>query len=128
MTDTTLDTDGWLTLPFQPAVKPGVRTALTLACAPSWLAEGKAQILDHHALIAINRRIAKLRTSGAMEVVTTLETLYRKHTALCPYDAKANRIQLPARVVAALGPAPCTLQVSKEDGHLTLRKSPADEG
>ena len=42
-TDATVDEDGWLDLPCPVAVKTG----LILACPPSWLAAGKAQILDH---------------------------------------------------------------------------------
>jgi len=123
-----IDADGWLVLPVRPGQKtgskPGLQTGLMVACAPSWLAAGKLQILDNPALIAINRRIARLRTSGAMPLVQTLETLYRKHTVLCRYDPARNRIALPKRITDAFGPLPCTVDISNDDGHLTVRKSP----
>lgn len=119
-TDATVDEDGWLDLPCPVAVKTG----LILACPPSWLAAGKAQILDHHALIAINRRIARLRTSGMMPMVTTLETIYRTHAVLCRHDPKGNRVELPPRVRAAFSPLPAPVTITPEDGHLTLRATP----
>lgn len=114
---TTIDADGWLTLPWPVVVKTGI----TVACPPSWLEARKFQILDQHALIALNRRIARLRTSGSMPVVHTMETIYRKHAALCRYTAQGNRLQLPLRVRAAFGPLPCEVRIVNEDGYLTVR-------
>lgn len=116
----TIDAEGWITLPCPVVVKTG----LTLACPPSWLAAGKAQILDHHALITLNRRIARLRTSGMMPMVTTLETIYRKHAVLCRHDPGGNRIELPPRIRDAFGPLPAPITITPEDGHLTLRAVP----
>ncbi|WP_323035429.1 hypothetical protein [Pararhodobacter sp.] len=96
---------------------------ITLAAPPAWLAGGKFQILDDHAMIAVTRRIARLRTSGSMPVVQTMETIYRKHAQKCPFDAANNRLTLPRQIAAAFAPLPCAVTITRQDGHLTLRKT-----
>lgn len=118
-----LDAEGWLTLPMPVAVKTGI----LVACPPSWLVAGKFEILDQHAVMALNRRIARLRTSGAMPVVQTMEAIYRQHALLCRFDPAGNRLQLPPRLALALGPLPCTLVLDGTDGHLSARKPGASD-
>jgi len=117
-TSSTIDADGWLTLTAPVAVKTGI----TVAAPPSWLADHRFQILDQHALIALNRRIARLRTSGSMPVIKTMDTIYRKHASLCRYDAQSNRVELPTHIKDAFAPLPCPVTIANEDGHLTIRK------
>jgi|GEM_PF-5255989 len=113
-----IDAHGWLTLPLRVHVKSGI----TVAAPPSWLKQPKFQILDQHALIALNRRIARLRTSGAMPVIKTMETIYRKHASLCCFDPATNRVELPQSVTQAFAPLPCPVIITTDDGHLTVCK------
>jgi len=116
-----IDADGWLSLPLPVSVK----TMITVAAPPKWLEGGKFQILDQHAQISVTRRIARMRTSGMGPMVTTMETIYRKHAAQCRYEAAGNRLELPKRVRDAFAPLPCAVTISKDDGHLTVRKAPS---
>lgn len=115
----TIDAQGWLSLPVPVVVK----TMITVAAPPAWLAAQKFQILDQSALISITRRIARLRTSGSMPVVQTMETIYRTHASMCRFDRVGNRMELPKQIRTAFGPLPCAVTITKQDGHLTVRKA-----
>lgn len=116
---TTLDADGWLTL-TTPIV---AKSTVLVACPPGWLTAPKFQIVDHDTLIAITRRIARMRTSGMMAMVQTMETIYRKHGAHCRYDAATNRVELPRPLREAFTPLPCRVTITRDDGPLTVRKA-----
>jgi len=115
---TMIDAEGWLMLP-RGLLDP---RKVVVACPPEALAKGRFWVLDRPTAEAVAHRIARTKRAGMMPVAQTLIRTYQTGAVLCVYDAEGARLALPHRVTQALGPLPCAVRLSTENGPLEVRK------
>jgi hypothetical protein len=116
----TIDTDGWLILP-KGLLDP---RKVVVACPPEALAKGRFWVLDRPMAEAVAHRVSRLKRSGMMPIAQRLIHHYQTGTIPCDYDAAGARLALPHRVATALGPLPCAVRLSTENGPLVVEKKP----